>query len=164
MNNSRFDKESSNPEKNNKRFSKLTSLVILGTIVTALIGLGALIFSGSSKTATASTKTRPTPPEGKRYIATKSIVVDKETGRARKPNDQELKELIEALAVLTKRSDENLSSVVGENGGVSMDLDGGFAGTMLARPNPDGTMETRCVFTFQEAADFLGLVEDGSVK
>jgi hypothetical protein len=33
---------------------------------------------------------------------------------------------------------------------------------MLARPNPDGTSEVRCVNSFAEAADFLGLVEDPS--
>jgi len=31
---------------------------------------------------------------------------------------------------------------------------------MLARPNEDGTWETRCVFTVEEGAAFLGLVED----
>lgn len=161
MNNSRFDKESSNTGKNEKHFSKLTSLVIFGAVFVSLLGLGILIFSKSSNTVTAQTKRSP---GDKTYRATRNIVIDKETGQARKPNDQELKELIETLTVLTKRSDENLTSVEGVNGGISMDLDGGYAGTMLARPNPDGTMETRCVFTFQEAIDFLGLVEDGSSK
>jgi uncharacterized protein HemX len=164
MNNSHFDKESSKPEKTKKRFSKLTSLVIFGVVAAAIIGLGIFVFSKSSNTVGAQAKNDPNSPDGKKYIATKNIVIDKETGRARKPNEQELKELVESLTALTKRSDENLSSVAGVNGGVSMDLDGGFAGTMLARPNPDGTMETRCVFTFQEAADFLGLVEDDSSK
>jgi hypothetical protein len=31
---------------------------------------------------------------------------------------------------------------------------------MLARPGDGGTFETRCVFTFDEGASFLGLVED----
>jgi hypothetical protein len=30
---------------------------------------------------------------------------------------------------------------------------------MLARPNADGTWETRCVFTMDEGLRFLGLVE-----
>jgi hypothetical protein len=29
---------------------------------------------------------------------------------------------------------------------------------MLARPRADGSIETRCVFTFEEGAEFLGLV------
>jgi uncharacterized protein HemX len=158
MNKKRFDKEPSNPEKNRKGFSNLTSMVVLGVIVAALAGLGILFFSNSSNTVTAQTKNES--PEKKNYVATKNIVVDKNTGQVRKPTEQELKELVDTLAVLTKRSDENLTSVAGANGGISIDLDGGYAGTIVARPNPDGTMETRCVFTFQEAADFLGLVED----
>ena len=39
MNNSRFDKESSKTGKNKKRFSKLTSLIVLGAIVAAVIAL-----------------------------------------------------------------------------------------------------------------------------
>jgi len=35
---------------------------------------------------------------------------------------------------------------------------------MLARPADDGTFETRCVFTFEEGAEFLGLVEDDSAQ
>ena len=46
------------------------------------------------------------------------------------------------------------------NGAVGLDLAGGFAGVLLARPNGDGTWETRCVFTVEEGAEFLGLVEE----
>jgi hypothetical protein len=31
---------------------------------------------------------------------------------------------------------------------------------MLARPRADGSFDTRCVFTFEEGAEFLGLVAD----
>ena len=41
---------------------------------------------------------------------------------------------------------------------------GTSAGIVLARPNEDGTWETRCVFTLEEGAAFLGLVEDDAVK
>jgi hypothetical protein len=40
-----------------------------------------------------------------------------------------------------------------------VDLGGGFGGVMLARPAADGSWETLCVFTFEEGAAFLGLVE-----
>ena len=43
---------------------------------------------------------------------------------------------------------------------MTVDLDGGFGGILLARPNDDGTWETRCVFTLEEGAEFLGLVVD----
>jgi hypothetical protein len=45
-----------------------------------------------------------------------------------------------------------------------MDLDGGFNGVVLARPNGDGTWETKCVFTLEEGAEFLGIVEDDSAR
>lgn len=99
MNKSRFERESSNPRENRKRFSKLTSLVIFGTVVAALVGLGALVFSKSSNTVTAQTKNEQ-KMDGKKYIATRNFVVDQETGRARKPNEQELKELVETLTVM----------------------------------------------------------------
>ena len=35
---------------------------------------------------------------------------------------------------------------------------------VLARPKADGTFETRCVFTLEEGAAFLGLVEDNSAQ
>lgn len=164
MNNSHFDKELSKPEKNKKRFSKLTSLIIFGAVAVALIGFGTLIFSDSSNTVSAQTKNEPASPQNKKYVATRNIVVDKETGRTRKPNEQELKELVETLTALTNRSDENLNSFAVSGGGDAIDVGSGYGGTMLARPNAEGIMETRCVFTFEEAAEFLGLVEDNSTK
>ena len=35
-----------------------------------------------------------------------------------------------------------------------------LAGVLLARPGENGAWETRCVFTVEEGAEFLGLVED----
>ncbi len=162
MNNSHLDKESSNSEKTKKRFSKLTSFIILGAVIAALIGIGTLVFSESSNTVSAQTKNEPASPQGKKYIATRNIIVDRETGRARKPNAEELDQLVKTLETMTKRSDENLPSVSLTNGGVGLDLDSGFGGTILARPSADGTMETRCVFTIEEATEFLGLVVDNS--
>jgi hypothetical protein len=50
------------------------------------------------------------------------------------------------------------------NGATVIDLDGGFGGVLLGRPNGDGTWETKCVFTLEEGAEFLGLVEDESIR
>ena len=43
------------------------------------------------------------------------------------------------------------------NGAQSLALDNSQTFVTLARPNADGTFETRCVTTFAEAVDFLGL-------
>jgi len=41
-----------------------------------------------------------------------------------------------------------------------MGLEGRFGGVVLGRAHADGTTEVRCVFTMEEAAEFLGLEED----
>ena len=43
-----------------------------------------------------------------------------------------------------------------------MDLKGRFGGVVLGRANADGTTEVRCVFTMEEAEEFLGLVASTS--
>ncbi|SRR5215204_1669029 len=158
MKNSSFDKKSSKPEKNKKRFSKQTSFLIAVTVIVAFIGIGVVIFSKSPRRVTAQTNQQT----DKKYKGTKNIIVDRDSGAVRKPTTEEVEDLVKTLQATTKRSDENLQSSPVAGGGVALDLDGGYAGTVLARPNADGTMETRCVFSFEEAAEFLGLVEDNS--
>ena len=95
MNKPRFDEKSSNPGKTNKRFSKLTSFIILGVFTVALIGIGIFAFSESSKTVEASVnqnlKTK------KNTLPLRKLVADPETGKLRKPNEKELKELVDSL-------------------------------------------------------------------
>jgi hypothetical protein len=98
----------------------------------------------------------------KKYTATRAIVVDALSGELRLPTGQETQELVDGLVVLTNRSTEGLQMTTLPNGARAVDLEERFQSVMLARPNPDGTSETRCVTTFEEAADFLGLVEDKS--
>lgn len=95
-----------------------------------------------------------------RYRATRAIVVDPATQRRRMPTVEELGQLVDTLSTLTKRPTEGLSEATLPNRAVAVDLDGGFGGVMLARANEDGTLETKCVFTFEEGAEFLGLVID----
>ena len=97
----------------------------------------------------------------KRYKATRAIVVDRETGQQRLPNQQEIDEVVSQLSVLAARP-EDLQQTQTADGAVTVDLAGGFGGVMLARPGDAGDWETRCVFTFAEGAEFLGLVEDSA--
>jgi hypothetical protein len=92
------------------------------------------------------------------FRATRRIVVDPQTNQARMPTPAEVDELVSQLTSLTARP-EVLPERAGLGGAVGADLGGGFGGAMLARPNEDGSFETLCVFTFEEGADFLGLVE-----
>ena len=106
--------------------------------------------------------TGPADAAGNKYKATKEITIDKVTGQLRKPNPLEVAELVASLTSLTGQPRAAHATTALKNGGTKLELDGGYAGIMLARPNPDGTFETRCVFTLAEATEFLGLVPDHS--
>jgi hypothetical protein len=101
---------------------------------------------------------RPAPAQ-KRFRATRPIAIDQATGRGRMPTDAEVEQLVETLSTLTKRTSDDLQETTVASGATAIDLGGGFAGVMLARASEDGTLETLCVFTFEEGAEFLGLVE-----
>ena len=109
-------------------------------------------------TPTASAQQNP----ARTNVATREITVDTQTGALRLPTAQETQELVDRLAALTNQSTEDLQVTALPNGAAAVNLDGRFAPVMLARPNADGTSEVRCVTSFDEAAEFLGLVEDKS--
>lgn len=124
--------------------------------VIALVVTGIVFFTNSSETArTASAQSNKAQ---KKYRGTRRIVKDEATGEFRLPTEAETDKTVADLDRLTKRP-EDLPSIVSSAGGVSVDLQEGFAGTFVARPKSDGTMETLCVFSLEEALDFLGFVE-----
>jgi len=96
----------------------------------------------------------------KKYKATKEIVLDKTTGRLRKPTQEETDAVVSRISVLTNRSSEGLTVNQRSNGMKSVDLQGRLNSVVLGRANADGTTEIRCVFSIEEAADFLGLEEE----
>jgi hypothetical protein len=100
----------------------------------------------------------------KKYIATRQITVDQQTGTLRLPTPDETQALVDNLITLTNRSIEGLLPRALPSGAVTVDLQDRFELVTIARPNPDGTSEVRCVASFEEAADFLGLVEDTSQR
>jgi hypothetical protein len=102
--------------------------------------------------------------KAKHYKATRAFVVDKVNGAVRMPTQQEVDEVVANLTALAQKPEDSLTQTTQSSGAVSVDLDGGFAGIILARPAADGSMETRCVFTLEEGIAFLGIVEDESVK
>ena len=96
-----------------------------------------------------------------KFKATRDIAVDSVTGKFRKPNAAEIKKLVGDLRSMTKHPVATaMTSTAGDTGGITAKLDGQFGGVVLARPRADGSFETRCVFTFEEGAAFLGLVAD----
>jgi hypothetical protein len=93
------------------------------------------------------------------YTATRAIAMDSTTGKYRKPNAAEVKELVAELKAMTRQPVATaMVSTAHNTGGVTAKLDKAFGGVVLARPMADGSIETRCVFTFEEGAEFLGLV------
>ena len=115
--------------------------------------VGAVVFLTGTKSSNASPK---------KYKATREIV-DQQTGQRRMPTQEEVDQVVSNLTQLANRP-EDLPSTQGAGGGEMVDLANGYNGVVLARPSADGSFETRCVFTFEEGAEFLGLVEDTSAE
>jgi hypothetical protein len=127
----------------------------IGTLVVAAIALFVAMMTAPGTSA------QGAQGKAKRYKGTRAIVVDTATGQLRLPTQQEVDQAVQGLSSLTPKPVEEAQEATLSNGAVAVALDG--SGVVLARPNGDGTFETRCVFTFQEGADFLGLVEDESI-
>lgn len=100
----------------------------------------------------------------KKYVATRPIKVDQQTGTLRLPTAEETQELVDSLVEMTNRSTDGLQVKTLGNGTKAVDIDGRFQSVMLARPNEDGMWEMRCVTTFEEATEFLGIVEDKTAQ
>ena len=97
----------------------------------------------------------------KKFKATRPFVEDKQTGAVQMPTTEEVDAVVATISALGQRPDDALvQTTESSSGAVGLDLAGGFGGVLLARPNEDGTWETLCVFTLEEGAAFLGLVED----
>jgi hypothetical protein len=98
-----------------------------------------------------------------KYTATRAIAMDSATGKYRKPSDTEIKKLVAELQAMTRQPAATaMTSTAQKTGGVTARLDKAFGGVVLARPKADGSIETRCVFTFEEGAEFLGLVANAT--
>ena len=96
---------------------------------------------------------------GKKYVATKPIVLDQATKQVRMPTDSEVQAMVASISSLTNRSTEGLQAKTLANGTKQLNLQGRFQEVVISRANADGTMETRCVESMEEAAAFLGLEE-----
>jgi hypothetical protein len=95
--------------------------------------------------------------ETQSWVGDREITTDKSTGAVRKPTRTEAKALAASLRAMLDRSPEGVQAVNRADGIRQVNLAGRFGSVVLARPAADGTMETRCVFTFEEATAFLGL-------
>jgi hypothetical protein len=149
------------PTKRSARWGSTPIGVLLGA---AAVTLTVLTMTAGAPLAADTQSPPEQAAKGKSYKATRAFVVDKDTGKARMPTQQEVDEVIANLSALGQRPAETLAEASQPNGTVSVNLDGGFGGIILARPNDDGTWETKCVSTVEEGAEFLGLLQDDASK
>ncbi|HEU4887825.1 MAG TPA: hypothetical protein VFV49_08070 [Thermoanaerobaculia bacterium] len=90
-----------------------------------------------------------------KWVGTRAILRDAKTGKLRKPTETETRELVKSIKQLTARPVVRTEGASAQ-GGVSAAAP---AQVVIARATEDGTMETLCVGSFEEAAEFLGLVK-----
>lgn len=122
-------------------------------IFVALVVLAAAVFGAIALPRNSSQASQT------KYRATKEIIRDDATGQLRKPTPEETDAIVAQISSLTKRPIANLPTKRSANGTEMMDLQGGSNGVVLGRATADGGTEVRCVFTLEEAIDFLGLEE-----
>jgi hypothetical protein len=133
------------------------ALLAAFTLTVPMVAAAGTVATGSMEQA----GQPPATSNARRYRATRAIVVDRQSGQRRMPTAVEVAELVNTLTVLTARPTDNAPAVAGTTGTtVGALVDAGFGGVVLARPNADGTFETRCVFSFDEGAEFMGLVAE----
>jgi len=127
---------------------RIAIAAILSGLVLA-VALGVMGVTPKSSTA-----------QGKKYRATKEVVRDQATGELRKPTEAETDAMVAQISQLTNRSSEGLTQIPSAKGGTVMNLEGRSQSVILGRANPDGTTEVRCVFSVEEAAEFMGLEQE----
>jgi cytoskeletal protein RodZ len=127
--------------------------LLVSAVLLALLG-GTLILSRDTSQAS-------TQRQQKRYIATREVIADETTGQRRKPTAEEIETIVAQVTALTNRSTEGLTPTSRPDGSTMVNLENRFSNVTLGRVNEDGTIEVRCVTSMEEAAEFLGLVEEG---
>ncbi|MFL6248688.1 MAG: post-PEP-CTERM-1 domain-containing protein [Thermoanaerobaculia bacterium] len=141
------------------------SLVVLG-----VVGVCALPASAKVTVVNSSPRTVLTAPatrgpaveaasrEREKWVGTRAIVRDAKTNKLRKPTESETRELVKTIKQLTTRASIRTESAAAQ-GGV---IESGSMQVVVARATEEGTMETLCVGSFEEAAEFLGLKQQQS--
>lgn len=134
-------------------------ITILASAVIITVVVGAIVSSPTAEAQQEGSQQQPqvSDDDATLEFASQKITIDAQTGRLRKPTVEEARAIVETITGHTNRSSEGLRAKRGPNGIRTLDLEGRFQSVVLAKPNPDGTNEIRCVTSMKEAADFLGL-------
>jgi hypothetical protein len=97
------------------------------------------------------------PADTRSYVAQRNIIKDSVTGQLRTPTTEETRTLVEELKTMLNPATGDLQATPVAGGGSRIGAQGRFIEVIVARPTADGRMETRCVSSLEEAAEFLGL-------
>lgn len=133
-------------------------IVHLSATVAVCLSVAVLLYSQTAQ-AQQPGRNPATAKNGKKYVATEAIIFENASKTRRLPTDEETQALVDQIGSLTNRSMEGLTVSERPDGTRMMSLEGRFTGVLLGRANEDGTTEVRCVMTFEEAVEFLGLEE-----
>lgn len=147
-------------------------LLSLGvTVVSLTLGFSASaavkFVTESPRTAKvdAAEKQRQVTANAGKWIGTRAIIRDEATGQLRKPTRTEVASMIQSLQRLTTPPTTSIKGRVMANGTTRQgSINGGFATVVLGRATADGSIETRCVQTFEEGVEFLGLADEDSLQ
>ena len=99
-----------------------------------------------------------------KWVGSRAIIFDPSTKSLRKPTENEVAQMVDSLRKMTTSKPKSfLTPRVQSAGGARQAvMEGELANVIIARSAADGSTETRCVQTFEEAAEFLGLVMTSS--
>jgi hypothetical protein len=71
------------------------------------------------------------------------------------PTQEEVDQVVQELATYAQQPAESVVPTTRADGTIQIDLGTNTGGVVLARPNGDGTFETRCVFTLCTSSDLI---------
>jgi len=144
-------KESNMPEREHP-----TSRHLLCCLATALlVAVSASAYAGEAAAASARPNHFQSAKGSVVYVPTRATVVDPSTHALRKLTAAEVDAVMVTLKPLASTPHPRAEAKT--NGAHSLVLGDNVGTVVLARPNADGTFETRCVTRFEEAVQFLGL-------
>lgn len=101
----------------------------------------------------------PAPTVLSSWTGTRAIIFDAATKTLRKPNATEVAQMVAHLQQMTTRRERTAKMLQADRTGGTRQgsIEGEQANVVVARALADGSYETLCVHTFEEAAEYLGL-------
>ena len=147
-------------EKKKTRHARSRVWVIAAALATAITVAFGIAMLGASPTASAQPAGNQPQAEDNDVtvqFANQKIKIDPQTGKLRKPTAEEARAIMGTINGLTNRSSAGLQVTRQADGIRKIDLQGRYQTVVLAKPNPDGTNEVRCVTSAEEASQFLGI-------